>query len=135
MTVTQKRVDELQAALDALLREEAAIRGRVQIAEKQLYDAQRELRRNQKPTPAMLAVLQLIAHGEPIRRNSYSGAFYTRDKNNKHIRVRQSVFSGLIERDSLTKAEPLTYGSANGSMMKKCILAEVTALEKGQRDG
>lgn len=103
---TTKRIAELQAVVDGLKQEETALKERIQTAERDLYEAQRELRRNLKPTPAMLATLKLIAQGAALRRNIYSGSFYTRNGDEARTNVRDTVFYGLIEREALTRPEP-----------------------------
>lgn len=103
MKTVNKRIAELQAAVDALKQEEAALKERLQAAERELYEAQREVKRNTKPTPAMLATLKLMAQGEPIYRSRYSYSFYTHDAEGRTVKVRESVFDGLTERDALSR--------------------------------
>lgn len=106
---TKNRIAELQSVVDALKQEEAALKERLQTAERELYEAQREAKRNQKPSPAMIAALTMLARGEPIRRNTYSYSYYTHDENDKTVKLRESVFHGLIEREALTRSEANRY--------------------------
>lgn len=101
--ITKKRIAELQAIVDGLKQEESELKTRLQEAETNLWNAQREVKRNAKPTPAMLAILALITTDEAIHRNRFSYSFYTHDANGKNVRVRDSVFYGLLEREAITK--------------------------------
>lgn len=101
--ITAKRIAELQAIVDGLKEEETSLKARLGEAESNLWHAQREVKRNAKPTPAMLIALELIALGEPVHRNRYSYSFYTHDSNGRTVRLRDSVFHGLLEREVLTR--------------------------------
>ena len=100
---TKKRIAELQGAVDKLKEEEADLKVRLGKAESDLWDAQHEVKRHAKPTPAMLVILRLIASDEAIHRNRYSYSFYTHDANGRNVKVRDSVFYGLLEREVITR--------------------------------
>lgn len=103
---TDKRIAELQAVVDGLKAEEAALKTRLSEAEFALHEAQREIKINTKPTPAMLSVLALMAlTGEPIHRNRYRFSFYTSDAEGRTVKVRDSVFFGLVNREAIARDE------------------------------
>lgn len=104
--ITKKRIAELQGAVDKLKEEEANLKARLGEAEMNLWNAQHEVKRNAKPTPAMLAILALIVvTDEAICRNRYSYSFYTHDPNGKTVKVRDSISHGLLEREAITRNE------------------------------
>jgi hypothetical protein len=100
--ITKKRIEELQGAVDRLKEEEADLKIRLSGAELDLWNARNEIKRNAKPSPAMLSVLRMMAAGEPLHRNRYSYSFYIHNPEGRSTKIREPVFSGLIDREAIT---------------------------------
>ena len=85
----------------------AELKARRDEAERQLNAAQseflrieREIKRNQQPTPAMLELLGRLVDGGKIHRNRYqSSSYYFEDREGHTSHIRSSLFYGLRERE------------------------------------
>lgn len=98
------RIEELKEIIAQAKKEAGEAEARVQAAESERYDLERQMKRAEKPTPAMLAVLTQMADGIVLRENRYDyGHFYLQTAGNP--KVRASLFYGIQSREAIEPHE------------------------------
>lgn len=105
------RVAELKEIIQQAKKEAGEAHARVNAAEGERYQLEREMKRAERASPAMLEVLKQMADGIVLRENRYNrGNFYLQtDRGNP--KVRGSVFYGLQSREVIEQRpeESRTY--------------------------
>lgn len=106
MAVTHKDLDALKTIVTNIETEKAAIEIRLQEANGNYYGAKREFTRNEKPTPAMLRLLQQVADGGVINEDRYNSyCYYIIDKSGFTSRITNRLFYGLRNRETIDEAK------------------------------
>lgn len=100
MAKTNKQIDALQSELDALRQKKEAVEAAMHETGRQLYIAQREFAKKEKPTPAMLSTLRELAQGGRISRIRFSHAYCLINESNTTA-LRDSIFYGLLSREAI----------------------------------
>lgn len=106
-TKAQKRnLDELQAAVDRLEAAEASLKVEISAAQDRLYSARREAKRAEKPTPAMIEVLDRIAGDKGrVKSSRWMTVSYFWTDGDRTGYIRNSIFFGLLSRCAIESVQ------------------------------
>lgn len=100
------KLQQLIERIQSLENEDQEVHRQLQQAMRERYELEREIRRAEKPTPAMMAVLQAITSGGKLSSYEYNYPYRRSVRmpgGEKVLTVKESVFSGLISREAITE--------------------------------
>lgn len=101
-----KTLAALKAVVTEIEERKKAIEAELTTAQGDYYAAEREIKWNEKPTPAMVRALNLLAtDGATVRHRTFSPYGNSIHVNGDYEHIRDSVFYGLLSRNAIDRKE------------------------------